>query len=365
MSSIPHRIASIGDVVISSVSGSVVHNAPVSHMHADDSLLHDLKELKSSLVADDLLQFDGTNLTARPLSDFALSGDLSGKLDVSQFETFRDTTAPSTYATLTQKEDLETQISGKVSQTDFDDLETVVNGKLSSVDASTTYATLTQLSTLETEVDGKIDLSLADASYASLAQLTTLQGEVDLKALQSDHVALESVVNGKISASEQYIQDVGSNLSVSANVLSVDLSSKLSVADLGSEWSALNEASINYLSVGSKKYSCTTHTYSNTLTAKYNVSLTANKVYLVKVDAVYRSSTFGSFGAVSYRAMWKRESNTASLINSSDSALLSGACDGSELVLSNSSGNVSVSVQGSAGVTDDGSCSISVEVQEC
>ena len=66
--SLPYRITSAVDILLTA-SGSIKHNAPVEYLHTDDSILADLKGLKSTLNEDDLLQWNGTNLSSISLTD--------------------------------------------------------------------------------------------------------------------------------------------------------------------------------------------------------------------------------------------------------------------------------------------------------
>ena len=59
----PLRLRAAGDLELGA-SGSIKHNASVQYLHADDSLLSDLKGLKSSLNSKDILQWDGSNLSS-------------------------------------------------------------------------------------------------------------------------------------------------------------------------------------------------------------------------------------------------------------------------------------------------------------
>ncbi|NBX76514.1 MAG: hypothetical protein EBQ92_08160 [Proteobacteria bacterium] len=313
--SVPHRISAIGDLHLSSKSGVIQHNAKVQYNHADDSMLNDFKGLKPSLVNGDLFTFDGDNVVT--VSRATLLTDY-----------VTSTSASDTY--------------------------------LSKTDAGTTYV-----------ASADLDSAVATAGYAKTADLPSLSGYQVHADLDADVAALSY-----IKSTGEFIQSVGTHLSVSANELNVDLSGLLTSADLSGYLQTsdlqtavtnLSQLEVPELKQGAKITKNKTQAYTGSYFEAVDIPTVNNKMYRVSVKACYNNDAHDAFGSVEYKALWKRVSGTASLIADSDSASAFGACAGDELSLLNSSGDISVQIKGSSsgGVGAAGACNLHVSWQEC
>lgn len=323
-----HRINAIDDVVISSKnSGHLVINPDVTFSHADASFLADLKGLKGTLVNGDLVKFDGSNLVAKASSDFASASALSDYL----------TTADAS-AGYVAKSELDTSVSGQ--------------GYIKGTDQ---YV----------------------QSVGSNLSVTGSQLNVDLSALQvAANLDADVGTAGYIKAAGQYVRSVGANLAVDgsgeltvdlSSVENPDLSGYLQTASLQTEISNLATLNVPAVQQGAVWSKNKTQAYTGSATECLAIACANDKVYKLKVQAVYNNDDHTAFGAIAYEALWKRISGTASLVASSDSFSAMGACDGSELSFVDSSGNISVRIKGSAsgGVGAAGAANVQVSAQEC
>ena len=411
MSSIPLRLNALGNVEISSVNGVINHNAEVQHNHANDSVLADIKSLKSTLQSGDVFKWNGSNVVAQASGDFALSSDLSSKASQSDFETLRDLTLPTTYlrlddasttyATLTQHNDLITVVSGKANgsdvsslqtdvgtlqtsvsslqsdvgtlQTDVANVQSDVSGKASQSDVSTLQGDVSTLQTGVSALQGDVSTLQTNvsslqgdvSSKASQSALDALDVVVANKALQSDLTSLQTVVDGKASQSALDNLDTvvaGKASQSDLNTLQTDLNLKLYLQDLGSEWSSLGGASISAMTISNTKYFGHSVVLQDNYTTLFNHTTQDGKVYFVKIRAVYKSSDMSNIGYINYQGVWKNVGSTNSVIASSDSydAL---NCNGSELLVSGSVNAVSVQVK--RGAIGAGSVSVHFEATEC
>jgi len=340
MSSIPLRLNALGNVEISSASGVINHNSEVVHNHANDSVLADLKALKSSLANGDLFKWDGTNVVAQASSDFANASDLPNYV-ASADQYIQSVSAPLS-----------------------------VTANELSIDLNS-YALASELS-----------------AKASQADLDTLQGVVDGKASQSalddvvqDVTDANTAISTKLNSADQFIQSVAAPLSVSGSELSVDLSNYLTSADISDKLDTANLSGaisdLSTLEVGADavfKHAVKQEKVKTTAYSTYNVAPnneiyafagSDDKVYNIKCCAVYRKADNSISGKIEYDGLWIRTNGAFTVMHNSQSLL--GGCVGHELVLENSAGQLSVKVQGSqsSGVGSSGQCSVHSEFIEC
>ena len=363
MSGIPLRLNALGNVEISSASGVINHNAEVVHNHANDSVLADLKALKSTLGASDLFMWNGSNVVAQPSGDFAQSSDLAEKLDVSVFETFRDTSVPTTYlriddastqyATVSQLELANTAISGKAESS-------ALSSYLTTADASTTYvASSAFYDDLEVTISN-LDSILSTKAVQS--DLTDLQTVVSGKASASDLSDLQTVVSGKASASD--LSDLQTVVNGKADILALD--AYVVGANLGYELTVLPTIEVgqnNTFKHNKKQERVKQVSFTDTFAEVLSLPASNSMAYFVDVECVYKKSDLSKCGSVKYSAVWKKESGTCSYVEESLNTL--GDTSGEEFQVINVSGNMSIQVKGSTKMSNSGEVCVCAKWVEC
>lgn len=340
MSGIPLRLSGLGNVEISSSSGVVNYNSEVVHHHHNDSVLADLKGLKSSLANGDLFKWNGTNVVAHASSDFIATSDLQNYV-TSADEYIQSVSAPLSVTAHELSIDLNSyalsaDLSAKASQSDLDTLQGEVNGKAS---------------------QGDLDNVVQDVTDANTA------------------------ISTKLNSADQFIQSVSAPFSVVGSELSADLSNYLTSADVSDKLDTADLSSaisdLSTLEVGADavfKHAVKQEKVKTTAYSDYNVAPnneiyafagSNDKVYNIKCCAVYRKADNSISGKIEYDGLWIRTAGAFTVMHNSQSLL--GGCVGHELVLENSAGQLSVKVQGSqsAGVGSSGQCSVHSEFIEC
>lgn len=341
--SIPHRINALGDLKLRSATGLIHHDSEVSHNHANDSFLSDLKGLKGILTNGDLIQFNGSQLVAKQASDFANASDLADYL----------------------------QEADQVVKSVASGVLSVSGGGELNIDLSS-YA-------LSGDLSGKLDSSDQVVKSVDVTGALNLNGSGELSVDLSSY-ALSTDLANKLDTTSQYIQSVSAPLSVSGgNELSIDLSSYLQSADLsdyletsnlGTSFTALSTAEVGSDSTfkhNSKRERVKLSAYSGSFTESLSISGDDDKCYSVKATVVYRNTDSTAHGKVKYEAVWKRASGTMSVVAGSDSQSHSGDCTGTEFQAINQSGNVSLQVKGSntGGVGSTGFSVVAAKWVEC
>lgn len=248
---------------------------------------------------------------------------------------------------------------------------------LTTADASADYVAKSEL---DTSVSGQGYIKGTNQyvqSVGSNLSVTGSQLNVDLSALQvAANLDADVGTAGYIKAAGQYVRSVGANLAVDGSgELTVDLSSVenpdisgyLQTANLQTEITNLAVLSVPNVQQGAEWTRNKTQAYTGSATECFSVACVNDKVYHIKAKALYNNDDHSAFGAIEYSALWKRASGTVTLIADSDSYAVKGACDGSELSFVNSSGNLSIRIKGSAsgGVGAAGSANLHVSAQEC
>ena len=354
------------------ISGVINANAEVQHNHANDSVLADLKGLKSTLASGDLFSWDGSNVVAQ---------------------------ASSAFATATALNDLQSDVNGKVDQTDFNNLETTVGDKASQ---SALDDVVSDLSDLTTTVGQKLNSADQYISSVAAGVLSVTAGElsIDLNSYATTTALNASIFISSVDATvpELSVDGAGElsvNLSAYAKTedisdfvtsselatelspyaLQTELSSKadasalndyVQIASLGTEFSNLGTAEVganNTFKHNKKQERVKQVSFSNTFSEVLSLPASNSMAYLVEVECVYRTSDLSKNGSVKYSAVWKKLEGTCSYVQESASAL--GDCTGEEFQVVNSSGNMSVQVKGSTSMTNSGEVSVFARWMEC
>lgn len=187
----PCIIHSLGNVEITSENGLINHNSEVNFGHSNDSFLANIKSLKGSLNANDLLVYDGSNISAVPSSDFATSSDIQG--------------IQNDYLLATNQV-VKNVITDDHLTLNGGDLALNLSDYLTSTQISENYTSLTMGNGLDTRV------STLEGDHVSVEQFNTLNSTVQGLPLG-------------ITAGAQYIQSVQSSsvLSVNGSELDIDL----------------------------------------------------------------------------------------------------------------------------------------------
>jgi len=360
--SYPHRISAIGNVEISSVSGVINHQAEVVHNHANDSVLADLKSLKSTLNSGDVFKWNGANVVAQNVSEFAAASDVSdlqsavsGKADASALADYLTTSAASsTYALASDLSDLQSTVSGKADSS-------ALASYLTSADASSTYALASDLSSVQTDLSSKADSS-ALASYLTTADASSTY------ALASDLSSVQTDLSNKAdsSALASYLTTADAS---STYALQTALGDYVQSSNLGGDITSLGSVEVGGNSTfkhGAKEERVKEQAYTGSFVEVLSIGgVDDNRVVVVDVSAVYRKSDSSKNGRVEYKALWKRSAGTFSIVGSTDSALISGDADGSELAVENSSGNVSIKIKGGSNLGTAGNCVVFARWYAC
>ena len=207
-----------------------------------------------------------------------------------------------------------------------------------------------------TITSGALDVDLTD--YQPTASLDT-----DVGALGYIKIGDVPVVP------PAYIQSVDAPLAVDGSgKLTVDLSSYVQSSTL-SDYVAKNEADIvlqssftlNSSSGDSKEikyvWDVSAVSSSNTL---QTVSIASNKVYEISAKFVVKGAA--GYGVVEKKGLYRLNSGSAVLISDTDNSSVSGACDGSELLVALSSSNVNINVNTSTpmGASVNGCVTVSI-----
>ena len=196
LSNIPYLIQGDGNIEITSNSGVINHNSETAFLHANDSFINDIKGLKGSANNGDLITYNGSNLAAVPSSNFAQASDLSSYL-LSSDQVVQSVTTSDQLV-----------LSGGA-------LSLNLSAYLTSDQIASNYTSATAGSNFDTRI------SSLENDHVTSDQFSTLSSTVS---------GIESA--GYIAGSDQFIQSVGSNLSVSGSQLNVDLSGCVTSADL-------------------------------------------------------------------------------------------------------------------------------------
>jgi hypothetical protein len=140
-------------------ASNAVNLSKVVFDHADNSLLQDLNNVKSSLTAGDVLKFDGTNIIA--LQNVVVSSDLAPYAESAD--------VASTYETISNV----TTLAGRVSTLETDSATHLTSADLApyaqSADVASTYETISNVTTLAGRVT---TLETDSADYLTSADLT-------------------------------------------------------------------------------------------------------------------------------------------------------------------------------------------------
>jgi hypothetical protein len=233
LSNIPYLIQGDGNIELTSNNGVINHNSETAFLHANDSFISDIKGLKGSATSGDLIGYNGTNIYSLPSSNFAQSSDLSSYLLSSDQVVQSVTTSDqlvltggalslnlSAYLTSDQ---IASNYTSATAGTNFDT-------RISSLEND--HVTSDQFSTLSTTVSGIESagyIAGSDQYIQSVGSNLSVAGSqlnVDLSGC-----AQSSDLSNYVQTSAQYIQSVGTNLSVSGNELNVDLSGCLQSGD--------------------------------------------------------------------------------------------------------------------------------------
>ena len=359
-----HRINAIDNLIISSKNGGdVVLNPSVTFANVNDSFLKDLKELKGDLASGDLIKFNGSNLIAQASSEFAAASELSNYVASADLDA--DVSAAGYI-----------KAAGQFVRSVGVNLAVDGSGELT-VDLSSFQAS----ASLDTDVGAAGYIKSADQYVRSVGSNLAVDGSggltVDLSSFQAS-ATLDTDVGaaGYIKTAGQYVRSVGANLAVDgsgeltvdlSSVENPDLSGYLQTASLQTAITNLATLEVPAVQQGAVWSKNKTQAYTGSATECLSIACVNDKVYKIKVDAVYNNDDHTAFGAMHYEALWKRISGSASLVSGSDSYTAMGACDGSELSFVDSAGSISVRIKGSAsdGVGTAGAANIQVSAQEC
>jgi hypothetical protein len=197
LTSPPTLIHGIGNIDITSTSGTINHNSETAFLHNNDSFLQDIKGLKATIANGAVLGYNGTNIYAIPDGTFATQAQQS--VDEWSIALLQNQVAD------IQANFLRT--ADQVVKNVTTDSHLVLSGGSLSLNLSE-YLTSDQIA----------------SNYTTATMGSNLDTRVS--ALENDHVT-ESQFNDlstTVAGMTPYISSVGSNLNVSAGNLTVDLS---------------------------------------------------------------------------------------------------------------------------------------------
>ena len=195
-SNVPYQIHADGNIELTTNNGVINHNSETAFLHSNDSFISDIKSLKGYVNSGDLITYSGSNLSTVPASNFAQSTDLSSYL-LSSDQVVQSVTT-----------DDHLVLTGGA-------LSLNLSAYLTSDQIASNYTTATAGSNFDTRISSLENDHVTSDQFSTLS--TTVSG-------------IESA--GYIAGSDQYIQSVGSNLSVAGSQLNVDLSGCVTSADL-------------------------------------------------------------------------------------------------------------------------------------
>lgn len=234
-----------------------------------------------------------------------------------------------------------------------------------------------------------------DSRYLQSADLSGYAQSSDLSA----YALSTDVASDFVAKSDEYIQSVGTNLSVTGHALAVDLSSYSTSSSIASTYLTQSNASSTYLSQSSASSTyltqssasstyltsgdlstyvennqadvafensfavnngggdvgSTTYVDLGTLGMEYTVrtfTLVANTLYRIEAEALCKDNTHSKWGSVKKSGMYHLVAGDASLISGTDNSSVVGTCDGGELTLTLVDDTVIVTLKNSTAFPD-------------
>ena len=315
--SFPYRISASSDVELSASSaGRIKHNSSVQFLHADDALLDDLQNVE--LNSGDLLHFNGSNIVAKPSSDFAAASDLSNYVASADLSSALDAQSVARQSDLT----------GFLTSAD-------ISGLLSSADAASTY--------------------LSQASAAS---------DYQAKADMAGYLQSADLAGYALSA------DVASTYQSQA-----DMANYLQTGDLQAEVQALSGVTLTapgfagevLENSGALRHGCVTvGSHVNTPVTVYDLNINgSSSAWKVHAKSTLKGQN-GSICVNEKECVFALTAGAALPVSGTDTSSVRGAGDGSELQITYSTTHVFVKVQSSAANDATGAKSvIEYDIVEC